>query len=277
METIPQQTDRVALAVEDADRVAGEFSDIFATEIVGDTHDNVAVARRLTLQWGHDQLELFEPLGDGPSAQFLARGSTGLFAGGFALADPAGLASHMEGRGIPVHEQGPDRFLVLPEDCHGTGIILSKAEERPRVGLADRIWQITYASSSLDEMSEFYIDLLNMSDLYTSEYHSDVFGYDGGITWFDASDGAPLDSLEYLEPTDLKKSVARFVRRNGRGIYMCAIQTDDIPLIREKVEAAGPGWTHADIGGYIHPRRLGGLLLGLCYFDAYNRIRPLPG
>ena len=129
-EAIPEQTDRVALAVTDADRVAGDFNAIFATEVVGDTRDDVAVARRVTLQWGRDQVELFEPLGDGPVAQFLKQGRSGLFAGGFALADPAGLASHVEERGIKVHEQGPDRFLILPEDCRGTGIILSRTEER---------------------------------------------------------------------------------------------------------------------------------------------------
>ena len=275
-EAIPEQTDRVALAVTDADRVAGYFNAIFATEVVGDTRDDVAVARRLTLQWGRDQVELFEPLGDGPVAQFLKQGRSGLFAGGFALADPAGLASHVEERGIKVHEQGPDRFLILPEDCRGTGIILSRTEERARIGLSDSIWQITYAAPSLNDMREYYVDLLNMGDLYTSQYHSDLFGYEAGVTWFDARDRAPLDSLEYLEPDEPKEAVARFVARNGSGIYMCAIQTDDIPQIRERVEAYGPGWTHAEIGGYIHPRRLGGLLLGLCYFDMYNSTRPLP-
>jgi len=102
-----------------------------------------------------------------------------------------------------------------------------------------------------------------------------MFGYDAGVSWFDARDGAPLDSLEYLEPTNQDAAVARFVQRNGQGIYMCAIQTEDIPEIRQRVEAGGPGWTHADIGGYIHPSRLGGMLLGICYFDKYNATRPL--
>jgi hypothetical protein len=277
VEAIPEQTDRVALVVPNADRVAEDFSAIFATEVVDDTKDDVAVARRVTLQWGHDQVELFEPLGDGPSAEFLKQGRSGLFAGGFALADPAGLASHLEARGVRVHEQGADRFLVLPEDCQGTGIILTRTEDRSRVGLSDSIWQITYAAPSLDDMCDYYVDLLNMGELYTSRYQSPAFGYDAGVSWFDARDGAPLDSLEYLEPTKPDTAVDRFVKRNGSGIYMCAIVTDDIPQIRERVEATGPGWTHAEIGGYIHPRRLGGMLLGICYFDMYNSSRPLPG
>ncbi len=274
-ETIPQQTDRVALAVPNADRVAEDFEKIFSTEVVDDTQDSVAVARRVTLQWGHDQVELFEPTAEGPTERFLKQERSGLFAGGFALADPAGLAAHLEKRGIRVHELGADRFMVLPEDCNGTGMILSTTEKKERVGLADSIWQITYAGPSLDEMCDFYVDALNMSSLYTSRYHSDLFVYDAGVSWFDARDRAPLDSLEYLEPTDQESAVARFVKRNGQGIYMCAIVTEDIPQIKERVEAGGRGWTHADIGGYIHPSRLGGMLLGLCYFDMYNETRPL--
>jgi catechol 2,3-dioxygenase-like lactoylglutathione lyase family enzyme len=272
----PKQTDRVALAVPSADPVAEQFEAIFATEVVEDTRDDVAVARRVTLQWGHDQVELFEPVGDGPVSDFLKEGNSGLFAGGFAMEDPAGLAAHLAERNIRVHEQGADRFLVLPKDCRGTGIILSRVEERSRVGLSDGIWQITYGGASLDEMCEFYVDVLNMRELYTSRYHSDLFGYDAGVSWFDARDRAPLDSLEYLQPTGEDAAISRFVKRNGQGIYMCAIHTDDIPEIRERVEAGGPGWTHSELGGYIHPRRLGGMLLGITYFDQYNSTRPLP-
>lgn len=277
-EALPEQTDRVSLVVEDADGIEASFRAIFDTEIVGDELDQVVVARRVTLQWGHDQVELLEPTGEGPASRFLGGGRSGLFAAGIAMGDPGPLAARIEGRGIPVHEQGPDRYLVLPEDCRGTGIILSRKAERPRIGLADSIWQFTYAAADLDEMEAFYIDLLDLSEFFTSRYHSDLFGYDGGITWFDARDGAPLDSIEYLEPTDADKALARFVERNGSGIYMCAIQTDEIPEIRARVEAIGPGWTGAgDLGGYIHPMRLGGMLLGLCYFEEYNRGRPLPG
>jgi hypothetical protein len=258
-------------------QVAGDFAAIFDTEIVDDVTDSLTVSRRLTLQWGHDQVELYEPAGEGPVSSFLDEGRSGLFAGGIALSNPGELAAHIEKMGTRVTEQGDDRYMILPGDCRGTGIILSRTEERPRVGLADSIWQITYAAASVDEMCDFYLDLLNMRSLYTNLYRSELFGYYGGITWFDAQDRAPLDSLEYLEPTDPVKAVAKFVKRNGSGIYMCAIQTDDIPDIQARVESTGPGWTGADVGGYIHPSRLGGMLLGLCYFDRYNATRPLPG
>ncbi|HJN49607.1 MAG: hypothetical protein QGI68_06150 [Pseudomonadales bacterium] len=60
-----QQTDRLALAVPDADQAAAGINAIFDSVIIDDSIDQAANARRVTLQWGHGQLELFEPKGDG--------------------------------------------------------------------------------------------------------------------------------------------------------------------------------------------------------------------
>ena len=60
-----QQTDRLALAVPNADQAASGLNAIFDSVVVADTVDTDANARRITLQWGCDQLELFEPKGPG--------------------------------------------------------------------------------------------------------------------------------------------------------------------------------------------------------------------
>lgn len=87
-----------------------------------------------------------------------------------------------------------------------------------------------------------------------------------------------LDSLEYLEPTDPDKAVARFVRKCGNGIYKASIETDDIDEIRRRITSTGPGWdgNDAEFGGFIHPLRLHGLLLGLTSYARWNARRPLP-
>ncbi|HJL60770.1 MAG TPA: VOC family protein [Pseudomonadales bacterium] len=271
-----ERTDRLALAVPSADRAIETYQQIFNCEVVGDQQDKEVGARRVTLQWGQDQLELMEPLGPGPVYDFLKQERSGVFAGGFALADPASLAARFEEKGVRVHEQEQDRYVVFPADFHGFGIILSKTTDRDRVGLNDRIWQITYAMPHLDEALDECTELLGLSSKYTNKYISEQFGYDGAITWFDARDGGLLDSLEYLEPNDPDKAVARFVKRNGSGIYMASIETNDIPQIKERVESAGPGWTGTSFGGFIHPRRLHGLLIGLVTYENWNKNRPLP-
>ena len=271
-----ERTDRIALAVVDTDAAAESYREIFDTEVVEDLADDVAVARRVTLQWGRDQIELFEPTGQGPVASFIDSGRRGLFSGGFSCADPGAVAARLEERGIRVHEQGADRYVVLPEDLDGTGVTLTARVDRPRVGLNDKIWQITYAGPNLRQTVDRYSALFGIESKFTNFYHSDTFGYDGAITWFEARDGGLLDSLEYLEPTEDDAAVARFVRRTGSGIYMCSIETDRMAEIRERVTATGPGWDGRETVGFIHPRRLHGLLVGLVPYEEWNARRPLP-
>ena len=80
-----EQTDRLALAVRDADEAVIRLNTIFDSVVVDDSRDVTANARRVTLQWGYDQLELYEPNGPGPVANFISSGQRGIFAGGFAL------------------------------------------------------------------------------------------------------------------------------------------------------------------------------------------------
>lgn len=272
-----ERTDRLALAVPDAEAARDSFAAIFDTEVIGDERDPLAMARRVTLQWGQDQLELYEPTGEGPVDRFLAAGRTGIFAGGFAVADPGALANRLRDRGIEVHERADGRFVTFPEALNGTGVILSKPEQHDRVGLNDKIWQITYAAPRLNEAVARYSTLFGLDDVFTNYYESDLYGYHGAITWFDARNGGLLDSLEYLAPNDANKAVGRFVKRNGTGIYMASIETEDIAQIKERVTSSGPGWTGTDFGGFIHPKRLHGLLIGLVTYKRWNSQRPLPG
>ena len=271
-----ERTDRLCLAVRDAAKAAEDFASIFDTAIVDISPDRMTNALRTTLQWGQDQVELFEPQGDGAVADFLNTGRSGIFAGGFAAHDPQAVAARLQARGIRVHEQSPERFIVLPGDLNGTGLVLSKVQHRERVGLNDKIWQITYAVPDLKAAVANYASLFGLEDTFTNYYTSDNFGYEGAITWFDAQDGGLLDSLEYLEPNDATKAVARFVSRNAHGIYLASIETDAIPAIKDRVTATGDGWQGTDFGGFIHPKRLHGLLLGLVSYENWNSRRPLP-
>ena len=271
-----ERTDRLALVVLDAVAAIDSYEQIFDCRVVDDRPDDDAGARRVTLQWGQDQLELYQPTGPGHAASFLERGGRGLFAGGFSLADPGALAGRLESEGLRVHDQGEERYVIYPDDLDGTGVILSKRVERDRVGLSDKIWQITYAVPSLEKAVPRYSRLFRVEDDFTNIYPSEEFGYDAAITWFDARDGGLLDSLEYLEPTREDVAVSRFLHRNGQGIYMASIETDDTAEIRRRITSTGPGWDDRGFGGFIHPRRLHGLLVALVRYEEWNSRRPLP-
>ena len=275
-----EQTDRLALAVPDRRVAAEAFRQLYDAEVVDDAMDAAFNARRLTLGWGHDQLELLEPAGDGPVGQFLSQNRRGIFAGGVAASDPAAVAAGLERQGVRVRQESADRFAVTPDDGDGVGMIISKTAEREIVGLDTRLWQITYAVPDLKAAIARYVALLRMEGMYTYRYASDLYGYDGAITWFDSRRDGLLDSLEYLDPNDPEKAVARFLRRTGQGIYMASIETgpDALPELRERVRSTGPGWDgDDDTLGFIHPLRQHGLLLGVVDSAAWHARRQLPG
>ena len=273
-----EQTDRLALAVRDADEAASSLNMIFDSVVVDDSIDVIANARCVTLQWGYDQLELYEPTGPGPVASFISSGKRGIFAGGFALKEPSILAEKIKQAGIKVNQQ-QDRFIIYPEDLRGTGVILSPIRDREKVGLIDNIWQITYTIPNLDEGLNFYRELFSIQDTLTTYYKSKIWGYDGAITWFDPRKGAPLDSLEYLNPYEHEKAAGRFLAKteNVGGIYMASVHTDDLPVVRERVLKTGGGWQespNAVSTGFIHPKRTYGLLLGVMYYHEFDERRP---
>lgn len=271
-----EYTDRLALVVLDVESAIDDFELIFDCVVVDDHFDAEACARRVTLQWGRSQVELMQPRGPGPAGDFIHCGRNGVFLGGFSLQDPAALAGHLLKQGIQVYPQAHDRYVVFPNDCHGTGIILSKTVERERIGLCDKIWQITYAVENFYDSLNLYSRLFKLGNMFTNTYESELYGYRGAITWFDARDGGRLDSLEYLKPNRPGTAVDRFVRRNGNGIYMVSIETDNVSQIKQRVTETGTGWTGTDFGGFIHPKRLHGLLVGLVTYDDWNSKRPLP-
>ena len=189
-----------------------------------------------------------------------------------------GIDAHLEGEGVRVHEQGLDRFVVFPADLGGTGVVLTRREERERVGLIDRIWQISFAVPQLEPAVERYARLLRLGGVFTHRYSSELYGYDAAVTWLDARPGGMLDSLEYVEPVDQGKAIGRFLDRGGPGIYMISVGTDQVDEIRKRVTSTGPGWDDGSgSADFIHPLRLHGLLLGVGSFERMGATRPLPG
>lgn len=276
-----ERTDRLALAVPDRRVAAEAFQQIYDAAPVDDAIDPAFNAHRLTLGWGRDQLELLEPAGDGPVQDFLAQNKRGIFAGGVAASDPAAVAAGLERHGVRVQQESAERFAVTPDDGDGIGMVISKTVEREPVGLDTKLWQITYAVPDLEAGIARYLALLGMEDMFTYRYTSDLYGYDGAITWFDSRREGRLDSLEYLDPNDPEKAVARFLARTGQGIYMASIEAGPGALdeVRTRISSTGPGWDGAadDILGFIHPLRQHGLLLAIVDSAAWHERRFLPG
>lgn len=290
-----EHTDRVALAVKDRKAAAETYAHIFDAKVIDDVDDALLGAKRLTMQWGRDQIEFLEPTGEpGPVEEFLREGKRGVFLGGYSMADPAALAAHIEKQGFPVHQSGPDRFVILPKDFFGTGVVLSKRVEHERVGLMDSIFQTTYVVKDQLAAKEKYTRLFKLEDRYSRFVASERYGYMQCNIWLDrhfkndCTDGL-IDAIELLEgvpyknlsnsrlgPDNIEESqaVVRFTERSGEGIYLISVISDDAREIVRRIMPDSPRPADHQFRDFMHPRHLHGMFLLVTTYQVWNQPKP---
>jgi len=90
----------------------------------------------------------------------------------------------------------------------------------------------------------------------------------GTLTLFDPPNR--LDRIELSQVTDNIQSMGRFAHKHGDSLYMCYIETHDWPAVRDRLLAASARYTPRGSdpttdpdGGWVHPKELHGLLLGI--------------
>ena len=97
---------------------------------------------------------------------------------------------------------------------------------------------------------------------------SDRFGYVGTLTLFDPPNR--LDRIELSQVTDEVHAMGRFAKKWGDSLYMCYVEVHDWPAVRSRLLDAGARYTPRGSdpasdpdGGWVHPKELHGLLLGI--------------
>ena len=72
------------------------------------------------------------------------------------------------------------------------------------------------------------------------------------------------------QATDEVHAMGRFVKKHGDSLYMCYVETHDWPGLRARLLEAGARYTPRGAdpatdpdGGWVHPKELHGLLLGI--------------
>ena len=113
-----------------------------------------------------------------------------------------------------------------------------------------------------------YAGLFGLDPTRFSEIGSDRFGYIGTLTLFDPPNR--LDRIELSQVTDNIQSMGRFAHKHGNSLYMCYVETHDWPALRDRLLAANARYTPRGSdpatdpdGGWVHPKELHGLLLGI--------------
>ena len=260
--------DRIQLATDDPARVANSWHSLLDATLV--RNDKIAPldAARTVLQVGSSEIELLAPLGSsGPIAEHLERGQGGPFAGGIAVENLDDFRTLLKTKKIAATDLG-GQLLIEPEatEIAGLRLVISELQQREPVGLINNLYEFTHLTDDGRRDAEKIADLFDLDSDSFVPINSERFGYEGILTLFDPT---RLHRIETIHPHDRQKTMGRYFERCGPTLYMCYAEANDLRPIRERVEKIAPkDWTgpreeeHPDVI-FLHPKALGGVMLGL--------------
>ena len=260
------RVDRVQVVVSDRGAAAAAFRRLLDAAAAREDRVRFLGARRTVLRLGSSEVELLEPDGSGPAADFLSATHGGLFAAGFATPDVARLRAHLSARGIAFEEEG-GQLLLAPQALRQPGlrVVISAAAELPANGLVQNLYEATllvqdFAAAVRAAASTFALDASHFVPIRSRE-----FGYEGILTLFDPD---CLDRIEIITPNDAAKTMGRFFARRGPSWYMCFAEAADLRPVRTRLlEYAAHDWSGPRDGVpdslFIHPKALSGMMLGV--------------
>jgi hypothetical protein len=253
------------LAVRDRAAAEETFRELLGAEKVRQDRSALLAATRSVVQAGVSEFELLEPVGDGPVQAHLERWGEGLFAAGFATNDLSVLCERLSSRGIAWREEG-GQVRIDADQTPGMRIVLSPQAERAQVGAIKWLYEVTNVIDDHEGAAAFYADAFALDAAKFCPIKSRDYGYTGQLLLFDPP--ARLDRIELSQITDPERAMGRFATKRGQSVYMCYVETDDVPGIIERLERRGSRFARRrdeqnPEGLFIHPSALHGTLMGV--------------
>jgi hypothetical protein len=264
---VPQRIDRIQLVVTSTKEVARAWTRLLGAQPLREDASEALGARCVALALGESEVELLEPEGSGPAADFLARAGGGLFAAGIAVHDVAALRARLEAQGVAVvAEHG--QLLLAPEalGIPGLRLVVSSLAARERVGMARFLYEVTHLCDDAAAATARFATLFGLDTRHFVPIRSSEFGYEGTLTLFSPD---RLDRLEIIHPFEATKTMGRFFARRGPSLYMAYAESGETAAVRARaVEQASHDWTGSPDATvpdnlFLHPRALGGVMLGV--------------
>lgn len=265
-----ERVDRMLMAVRDRAQASRTFERLLGAVHDREESDAHLGARRAVLRVGESELELCEPTGPGPVADFIDRWGEGLFAAGYATSRLEELASHLERIGAGHTREG-GRLHLPGSTTAGFPMVISALAQRPRIGPVSFFYEATNAlDSDWRAVARRYTEMFGLDPSRFSPISSARFGYEGTLTLFDPP--ARLDRIELSQTfADRPGAMRRFVeRRGGDSLYMCYVETHDFDALKARLLEAGatliprgPDVAGERDGLWVHPKSLHGMLLGV--------------
>lgn len=259
--------DRIQIVTPDRRRAAESWHRLFGTEVVREDRVAALAAHRTVLRAGATEIELLEPRGIGITGQHMSRSRSPLFAIGLAASDLEALRASLEARAI--HHVSAGRQVFLSGEwlgIPGLRVMLSQEETLAPVGLLTRVYEATHLMRRPPTAADRLAKVLDLDPGLFVPIRSEEYGYQGILAMF-ARDR--LDRIETIEPFDGKKTMGRFFNRQGPCLYMIYAEAADTGAIRDRLLAhAGADWSGPRAGAapdnlFVHPKALGGVLLGV--------------
>jgi len=256
--------DRVLMTAHDAAAVASRWVELLDAQKLREDSVTVLGAKRIVLGIGDAELEILEPTGAGPVARHVAAGG-GAFAAGVATRNIHRMRRRFAEAGIVPTQFGQQFFVDGGRiGVPGLNVVVSPHVERPRYGLLTNLYEVTHLTGDPSTAAAAIARIFDLKSRNFVPIHSAAFGYDGVLTLFDPD---ALHRIETINPFDRTKTMGRYFDRYGPRLYMCYGETDRLPELRDRVKKLAPSdWTGSDSdhnGLFVHPRALGGVMLGV--------------
>lgn len=258
--------DRVLVTARDAGAVAARFVELLDAAVDHTDTIDILNAHRYTLRLGDAAIEILEPKGPGAVADHLDSGRGGPFAAGVATPNIHAVRRRLAEQGIVTTTIGPEQHYVCGDrmGIDGLNLVISQSASRKRVGLLENLYEVTHLTPAPDEAAQRIASLFALDARHFVPIESHQYGYRGLLTLFHPD---ALHRIETIHPFDAEKTMGRFFSRFGASLYMCYGETDRLPELRERLKSLAPrDWTGSDDndnGLFIHPRALGGLMIGI--------------
>ena len=144
--------------------------------------------------------------------------------------------------------------------------VLVQDEPRENVGHIRCVYEVTNPVTDWEAANDYYIDLFGLDASKFCQIGSKLYGYKGTLTLFDPPNR--LDRIEVVQTFEGGGAMDRFYRKRGESLYMCYIETDDVPGLEARLQANNllysPGENRPDgTNIFIHPQALFGMLMGV--------------
>jgi len=262
------RVDRVQLVVEDRAAAAETFGALFGARQVGEDTSALLNARRTTVQAGISLFELLEPAGPGPVQAFAEQWRGGLYGAVFATPDIPAMARHLDSQQVSFASEG-DALVLAAGATHGMPTTIVRDEPREPVGHIRCLYEVTNPVADWQDTAALYTRIFGLDPTQYSPIESSLYGYRGTLTLFDPP--ARLDRIEITQ-TSGGLAMDRFYQRRGPGLYMCYVETDDVPALAGRLRARNARFTDntdrpPEDGLFVHPSALHGMLMGVSKTD----------